>query len=262
MSEFDRFADSLADEVLGEMAETFFGSRREMDEEVEHFHKIVRELKKLQEQVESYAEILHFLLLDEEGVSAFYAALGLDPAGLPFCLTCSRPPRLEALPFAFTPRGRYRRLLEDAYAALRDSVEDCLHGHEYADPDEPRRRRVSVHREAVERMERRLNAQIEKLNRESAPSDALQYMHRLDPSRRERENIVGVSSFGPESHLDADFRYPRLDMAAEGIKAFPELPSLGAARPAIRAFAAAFCARRGAAVRALLAELRAGVRER
>lgn len=256
MSEFDRFADGLANEVLSEMADNFFGARREMDEQIEQFKKLVRELKKLQDQAEHFAEILHFVLLGEEGAVGFYEAIGLDAAQLPLCMECTIPPLLEGLPFAFTHKGRFRKLVILAYRNMRDNVEDYLHGHEYADRDEPRRRRVSVHYESLKRMEARLNLQIEKLNRQSSVSNTLQYVRGLNPAEQEREKIAGAPAFDDPQRLDSTFAYPRQDMSSEGLKSFPEFPAFKDVESEIRQFVDAFYARNKAAVRAMLRELR------
>ncbi|MGE4292862.1 MAG: hypothetical protein AB7E32_11715 [Desulfovibrio sp.] len=256
MSEFDHFADNLADEVLSEMADNFFGARRAMDDQIERFQKLARELKKIQEQVEHYAEILHFVLLGEEGAAGFYEAVGLDPGSLPLCLECTLPPRLEKIPFAFTVKGRFRKLVRLAYQSMRDSVQDYLRGHEYADPDEPRRRRVSVHYKALKQMERRVNTQIEKLNRQNSLTNTLHYVHGLNPAALERENIAGAPGFVDPANRDAEFKYALQDTEAEGLKEFPEMPAYGDVRQEIGGFVDAFYARNSAEIRNMLERLR------
>lgn len=257
MSEFDLFADNLADEVLTEMADNFFGSRREMDEQIEVFNKLVRELAKLQAQVERFAEILHFVLLGEEGAAAFYESVGLDPATLPLCLECTIPPQMESVPFAFTKEGRFGKIVVHAYRNMCDCVEDYLHGHEYADPGEPRRKRISVHYLALQRREKLLNKQIEKLNSQSSVSCTLQYVRGLDPANLEREKIAGAPVCVDPLTMDAEFKYDMLDLDKEGLKNFPTMPPYRDVRREIAQFVQSFYARNREEITVMLARLQA-----
>jgi len=61
--------DMLVEEVMYDMAETFFGSRVEIDEMLELFEKYVEELKIKSEGVSHRAVLLNTLLIDAKTIA-------------------------------------------------------------------------------------------------------------------------------------------------------------------------------------------------
>lgn len=261
MSEFDHFADELADEVLAEMADNYFSSRRAMDDQLERFQRLVRELSRIQSQVEHQAEILHYALLGQDGAAGFYDAIGLDPETLPLCLDCTVPPVIDGLPFALTKKGRFIKLVDRSYTALSLVVDDFLHGHEYTEQGRHGRKRISVHYEAIVKLANDINRAIEKMNRDSSISGQLQYMRSLDPAGLEREKVAGAPVFLDPQRLDKEFDFKPVSMDTTGLKAFPALPRHEEVRDKARAYCDVFYSRNKEKVASMLDELRQATRK-
>lgn len=113
-------AAALAYQVKKEIAENFFGTRRELEEERED---LVRRANKIQktwvQEVQARLVLMGELLLDPETVKSFFALLGQE--NLPLAVP-DRPDRtfseaVEAcpLPFAFTSQAKYQALIAQLY---------------------------------------------------------------------------------------------------------------------------------------------------
>lgn len=113
-------AAALAYQVKKEIAENFFGTRRELEEERE---ELVRQANTIQkawvQEVQAPLVLIGELLLDSETVNSFFAFFGWkrSPPAVP-----DRPDRafseaVEAcpLPFAFTSRAKYQALIVRLY---------------------------------------------------------------------------------------------------------------------------------------------------
>ena len=113
-------AAALAYQVKKEIAENYFGTRRELEEERED---LIRQANLIQEawvqEVEALLVLIGELLLDPETVKSFLALLGQErlPLEVP-----DRPDRtfckaVEACPpsFAFTSQAKYQALIAQLY---------------------------------------------------------------------------------------------------------------------------------------------------
>jgi hypothetical protein len=260
MSDFDTYAEGLADEVLSEMAENFFGSRRDMDSRIEQFKELVIELKPFFKKALAHVEALHFVLLDQEGRDGLYRLLGADPLDLPAALGDAAPPQLERMPFAFSVKSRFRKVVERVYRDTRFHVHAYLHGREYSDPEEPRRKRLSVHYVGLKRLERQINTAMKRLNGQTSLSGTLQYIRGLNPAELEREKVAGMPA-GNVTKLDEQFRFKPVDLESEGLVPLPDFPPFEEVRGILFGYIDALYARDKAAVRKMLGRLRRELRD-
>lgn len=247
-------ADGLGDEVLTEMAGTFFGARKALDDLLEDFKVLMEELRAREAKVYSRVCHLRSLLLGAEGEAAFFAELGLSA---PFADSCghsgSRTWRPESPSFAFFASTRYLKAVLQAYAELRLACEAYMVGEYEEDPEQRGRKRLSPHFRQIERHCARLNERIEKLNTEMTPSSVLQFARSINAAEEPGQGVL-ENSLGAES-LDDSMKFQKIDFAALGVWKAPSLPPVESCEAAIRRFCTGWFKKHGPQIKKVLADL-------
>jgi hypothetical protein len=113
-------AAALAYQVKKEIAENYFGTRRELEEEREDLVSQAKRVQKIWvQEVQAPLDLIGELLLDSEIAKSFFALVGRE--GLPLVVP-DRPDRtfskaVEAcpLPFALTSQAKYQALIFQLY---------------------------------------------------------------------------------------------------------------------------------------------------
>jgi len=248
----DGFAEGLIEETLTEMAGTFFGGRKGLEDELERYRANLEKLSKKERGVLRLAGSLHFLLLCGRVAADFYAALRLDPGRL--LDAADREARVRGIkkPFGVSLGGRYARRVYKTYVLLQDAVDEYLNGRHYDDPRGSGKKLVTVHHGRMKAWCKLLNIKIEKVNSMS-PSSAMSFVKDLDPEAREKERIAGATLDGYAARLDKEMAFPPLDCSSLKGLAFPELPGPEEVKGAIRAFCGSLCARNKGEVEQVLA---------
>ncbi len=240
MSTQKTLADALEQEVLTEMAGTFFGARRNVDDLLEEFQHLVEDLRVREGLVFARVQFLRGLLLGREGEGAFFRALGLE--GSPFddgrehrSALSWRPDRL---PFALFASSRYAKALALAYAELCKACEAYMHGEYQPDTRKRGRMKLTVNLQQVLRLADYLNGRIEKINQEMSPSSVLQYARSIRSGEDLGKGAIS-SELGAES-LDRGLTFTPLDVAALNLWKAPALPRPEQCDGRIRAFSDRF----------------------
>lgn len=183
---YECLADSLAEETLQEAADTFFGQRKGIEDELQMYSQWVQELSKIQSQVQTAQANLHFILGsdDDQTVSSFYRQIGVDPEQVPW------PEDPETtdfsqfqVPFAFRAKARYAKLICAAYTEFAAQAADFMHGRAYKDPQDSRCQKMTVSYNQLYEFYTTLKQKIQKANQDNAPSQVLQYVKQLDIER-------------------------------------------------------------------------------
>ena len=259
MKPIDDLTDRLAEEVLGDMAESFFGSRVEIDHKMELFEKYRGELKQKAEIVFSHAGLLNFLLLDKKTAADFYAALNVETGelaekdGFPDHILPDKIP----MSLTLTVKGEYVKLVQFAYAALRDSCADYMRGRLSAsvasDPDEE----PPVTYQMLKFMGGMINEKIKKVNERSAIC-ALQYTRQFDPEHMEKEKITG-GSFAEHGcdRLEKNLKFKPIRFESLGIPVFPDLPAPDSVKDKTSQFAKKLYSRKTPEAKKAVAEIKA-----
>jgi len=249
MNHIEQMADELASEVISEAAQTFFGQRKALEEELDRFMSRSRQVLELGKRAMGEQNVLHGVLLDAETIQAFYADLGLSAP--------PPPPREEiarsvSKPAAWTLHGRYSKLLFSAYSRTHTEVDAYLHGGYRDDPTHPNRKiGFSGYLYLVEWAEK-LNHTITRLNTEQSPGEVLQFVKRLDARSCTMEKAAGASC---EIGRDRGMLFTCIDFASLCLPILPEYPPPASVEKIIRQFAKRTCARREPDVRTLLQDL-------
>ncbi|PTN38129.1 hypothetical protein [Desulfonatronum sp. SC1] len=252
MNHIEQMADELATEVISEAAQTFFGQRKALEEEMDQFMTRSRQVQELGKRAIHVQNVLYGVLLDAESIQLFYADLGLPAPAHPSPAPREEIARQLSKPAAWTLRGRYSKLLLSAYSRTQAEVDAYLHGGYRDDPTHPKRKiAFSGYLRLVEWAEK-LNRTITKLNTEQAPGEVLQFVKRLDARSCSMEKAAGASC---EIGRDRGMLFTCIDFASLCLPVFPEYPPPDTVQKTIRQFAKTTCARREADVRELLRDM-------
>jgi hypothetical protein len=74
----DDFIDPLVEEILTDVAGSFFENRRLLDEKIDLFHSYVQALHFKETEVRNAAALLNYLLLRGDQAPAFYEMLRVE----------------------------------------------------------------------------------------------------------------------------------------------------------------------------------------
>ena len=234
---YECLADSLAEETLQEAADTFFGQRKDIENEMQIYSQRVQELQKILTQLQIRQANLHFVLTQDsqEIVDRFYRRIGVDPELVPRPEAGVFPDQgLLSTPFAFRVKTRFVKLLSIAYAQFSSHVQAYMHGQGYKDPEDPRCQRVTINYNQVYDFFKKKKKKIRKANQDNSPSQVLQFVKQLDIERSAKESLVGVPT---QYTLDQDMAMSIPDFAQSGLSAYPEFPSLEELKQTIQEFA-------------------------
>ena len=233
MGRMDEWGDALVEEGLREAAETFFGTRKALDNDIDFFNTKATKLLGQSQEVRSWFAGLNCLLGSKDNSQAFFAALDvtLPDQSLYEVLACSLQFRR---PRGFTRKGLYAKTVWEVYTVLARQVHEYMHGRTYQDPRHPGRILVSVHYTQLQRYCAKINERIAEINASLRPSESLGFARRMDLAERDREAITGGGT--QTWSLDQDLAFVPLDFATFALPVFPDLPTDDRARHRLHAF--------------------------
>lgn len=234
--ELDKFGDGLVIEALTEAAQTFFGTRKDLENEIELYRETAKRLAGVEKVMLRKAGAVHYLLPGGEAVRDFYRAIGAPPSHLPDMAEPDKSGLKKS--WAITGAGRFGKLLLKAYEALYQAADEYANGRYYSDPRGSGRKLVTAHFAQLRSWCKRLNQRIQEVNAQQTPSSTLSFVKGLDPASLDRERITGGSTFGPYCNLDHELAFEPIECVALIYVAAPDLPLPDEARDAILDFAA------------------------
>lgn len=245
MNGMDDFSTGLVDEVLSDMAENFFGSRKRMDDLIERFGKLALELKGHLARVLVWAIRLEQVLPGPEGLAGLLRAVNakaeaLVPDGCAQHAAMTDVPP-DIIPRALTSKGRYLKLVLQRYQSYQSEANIFMNGRHTAHPENSKRRILSLHYLQLERFAQRINESIDKMRSEMPVSCLIRYAQGFaDPALADKERITGAHCPIPleqdETSLDAEFAYHHIDMGSHGVFPVSELPPLPGVKARVRAY--------------------------
>ncbi|MCF8079002.1 MAG: hypothetical protein K9K88_06955 [Desulfobacterales bacterium] len=233
MTDYD---SPLAEEVLTDVAQTFFGARRKLDDMIEILKDYAQTLEQKAAIVIRRAGTLNYLLVEKDRIAAFYEAIGVsDPGELPRCEPPDPLPHLKP-GFSLTGRGRFVKTVARQYERLWKACREyrCSSANPLADAK--RVEDVCVDLKLVKAMWEIVNSKIREINEESSPSAVLQYAKGFD-SRGEKQSKVAGATAGEYAGMDRKFVYRPIPIEEMHLHDFPELPEPYGCRNRIARFA-------------------------
>ena len=254
MVKYNSLADALEVEVLTQMADTFFGARKNLDDLAENFKLQVEELRSREGLVISRVLFLRSLFLGQEGEKKFYGALGLAP---PFENTNahsgSRTWQPDSIPFALFASSRFEKLVQQTYAQIHHACEVYMVGEYIEDSEQKGRKRLTLNYQMVVQLWQRLNDRMEKLNNEMTPSSVLQYARSMRNCEQNGQGAL-TCSLGAQS-LDSGLEYHPIPFESLQLWQAPVLPHPDQCAPVIKTFCKGFYEAHSAEIKERLAEL-------
>ncbi len=227
----ERFSHSLVEEGLKDAAETFFGLRKDLEEEIGRFKARVEELHNVDRQVVARCAVLAELLGDRETLERFWRDLGVQEPGaglLDPCFSCE--PDSVKIPWRVTRAGRYAATVCRAYENLESTVREYMDGVYHDDPAVPGRKVKTVNYRGLAAWSRVLNQKITEVNSFHSPSEAMQFAKKMDVEAQNRENVAGAPL---QYTLDRDMSFAFIDFSEVGLPVYPGLPRPDAVRKSI-----------------------------
>ncbi|MFO8084846.1 MAG: hypothetical protein R6U27_11070 [Desulfobacterales bacterium] len=256
MKSFDDLSDMLVEEVMSDMAGSFFGARVEIDDMVELFEEFVKVLEKKKDAVSLRAGLLNTLLIDSTTAETFYSLLKADPGNLLDKKTYSKDVLPEKMPLGLTEKSVFTKLFLFAYESLQKACSAYVRGNNVMGYDEKDEQKFSVNYAMLVHMCRIINEKIKKVNKRSAVC-TLQYTRQFKPETIEKENITGggLSDLGCED-LDHKMKFKPLDFESYNIERYPELPKLDQVKSDIISFARQVYAGKTSSAKKVMSDIR------
>ncbi len=250
----DDFSDPLVEEILTDVAGTFFEKRRQLDDKIDLLYAYAKDLQQQKSSVDRAAAFLNHLLLRGRQAPAFYTMLGVEDAFFTAAGTRATPAAPACLPFAFSARARFVKLVGTAYEGLQHACAAYLHGRgDPASAAEPEP--AAVYYDLVLELHRLVNAEISRINDSVSPSCTLQFAKRLNPQATQKERITGGGA--AVQSLDEKLCYRPIELDGLALAKCPELPETGTVLPALERFCKSLYDVHGAEIKAIVAELKA-----
>jgi hypothetical protein len=250
----DDFIDPLVEEILTDVAGSFFEKRRQLDEKIDLLHGYVQALRFKESEVQNQAAFLNHLLLQGHQAPAFYEMLNVDGTLLTAAGAVVPQNAQLCMPLAIGFCTRFVKLVCTAYDALQKSCAVYLHGRSKADmtakPDP-----TKAYYYLVLEMHRLVNQEINHINASISPSCALQFAKRLNPQMVQKEKITGGGASDARS-LDDKLCYTTIDLETLSLKRFPELPVIGTVLPDVKRFCETLCRAHGKKIKDVMADLK------
>jgi hypothetical protein len=256
-------SDMLVEEVMCDMAETFFGSRVEIDEMLEIFEEYVEELKQKSEGVSLRAGLLNKLLIDSKTITEFYSYLNIDPENLLKKSTYSEKVLPAKMPISITDKSEFTKLFLFAYESLQKACSDYAHGNGLTGTDnEDDDQKQLVNYALLVNMSRVINEKIKIVNERSTVY-TLQYARQFKTEVTEKEHVVGTgfSENGCDG-IDRNMKFKPLKFDSYKIEKYPELPKTETVKSNITAFAKKVFTANAVAAKKVLSDIRGKVRGR
>lgn len=219
MNKLNYLSEEMAEETLKEAADTFFGRRKRLDQELELIFQQAEQLRKKAGLAKEKASTLNYLFPDEDSRKLFWEKLDLGDsvyAGLKGRWTeKTQPPR------ALTMKGRYQKSVLTLYDDLRAMVRDYIHGR-YIDHPEIKGKKVLTPSLAnLKAWAEKINKEIEEVNCSSKPDDVLAFARRIDVNESSKRESFGS---GLEYSFDQELCFSPLDFSSLNMEELPLLP--------------------------------------
>ncbi len=218
MKKVDQFLDSLTDETLKEAADTFFGKRKELEDEKEFLRGQAEKLKLQAESIDALLSRLNYVLARGKAAEKFWSDLGHEPLA---------DHSLEwkndvVVPRAWTRKGRFLALASKLYIQAAEKIKVYLRGRYVDDPEIKGKKRLTVNLFTLKDQISRLNKSIQEVNVCNSPDEVMAFARRLEVEGNHKKKFTGSELV---YDYNQDLCLTELDPADLGLKEYPELPT-------------------------------------
>lgn len=235
MTNLKGFADQLQGDVISDMADSYFGARKNLDEMLDAFYCMVEELLPVAREVTQALSNIHALLLDDETVRDFYIYIGAEPSCMPSVKEGIKPQSAKT-PFALTARKRFFLRVFNAYCELQQVADEYINGRYYTVPGEFGRKRLTLHYLRLRALADYINGQVKRVNEDMSTTSILRHVKGMDPDRERQERIMGDICLMDGCELDRDMCFTPIQFDIFGFPIIQDLPQPEMVKNDIRKF--------------------------
>ena len=218
MKYMDKFAENLMDETLKEAADTFFGKRKELEEDLEFLRQQAGELQKQAKGIEGLVSRLNYVLGRGEAAQEFWTSL--DSSAL--ADYAANWEQDVALPRAWTSKGRFLGLVRSLYMQLAERIDVYTHGRYVEVQEEKGKKKLTTNLKSVTDFAESINAAIRELNACNRPDDVMAFARSMDVEGSQKKKFAGSDL---SYDFDQDLCFTEFSMDDLGLAKYPELPA-------------------------------------
>ncbi len=232
MSPHYDFSEPIAEEVLSDLADNFFSSRKELDDLTDIFQSYIGIFREKERTVSETAGFLNWLLINRSTGAAFYECLGMNSPTLLLAAESRLPDESimpEKIPFAFTKKGEFVKIVLRAYNALQKASDEYMNGS-------PASSDSDVYYKMLLKMAMLINEKIRNINNSLSPYTVLDFARRFNAEAQGKERITGGTLDGYAVSIDSKLACQPIDFDRLQIKSYPELPEQNTVISEITAF--------------------------
>ncbi|WP_291321157.1 hypothetical protein [Desulfonatronospira sp.] len=216
MKNIDKFADNLMDETLKEAADTFFGKRKELEDDMDFLQRQVQKLHNQARAIEDIAARINYLLAGGKGAWEFWA--GMEAKSLSDIAPEWEPD--VALPRAWTRKGRFSSLVRNLYQQLADRIEVYTYGRYVEDQEVKGKKHLTSNLKSVSEFAESINAAIREINACSSPNDIMAFARSMDVEGARKKKFA---SSDLTYDYNQDLCFQELNLDELGLVKYPEL---------------------------------------
>lgn len=226
MGSYEDIAEALAQEVLTDVAESFFGTRKHIDDMTELLNIYVQRLKDFEKEVCARAGLINYLFILPNHVKNFFDTLAVQSSDAFINCKFSSHVLPKKLRFSFTAKGEFLEWVTYAYSSLQQSCHEYLYGRGIDDTGAKSIYRKDIYLNLVKNMCRLINDRIERVNKDMPPFSILQYVRQFDPEYESKAHLAIAGYQGESSGINEKLAYQPINFNSFQLTEFPELPPI------------------------------------
>ncbi len=219
MDKLDYLSEEMVEETLKEAADTFFGQRKRIDQEMDLIARQADRLRQKAALVEKKAASLNYLLPDSESTGFFWEGLGL--ADSIYLSIKGRWEEAGPLPWALSKKSRYLKSISVQYDELRAAVNEYLFGRYVDHPEIKGKKVITVNLSNLKKWAEYINEQIRQVNSSSNPDDVMAFTRRMNINENSKRESIGQ---GLEYKYQQDLCMKPLEFDSLELLEYPEIP--------------------------------------
>lgn len=216
------FGTVMLEEVFTDMAENFFGARKQLENMIELFDSYVKVCIENTKEIDVKAGFLNHLLLNQAGIRKFYQTIQTDLPPILHECKFSENIMPEYLPFAITAKGEYSNIILWAYNSMQTAVHEYMYGKYYY---ENGREIALPHYRLLEEMCVQINETVHKVNSNMPPGVVLECVRKFTTDSEMNACIAGVAFTESESKINEKLAFHQINFNSLNLVKYPTLPT-------------------------------------
>jgi hypothetical protein len=220
------FSERLADAIRIEIAQRFFGERKDLEDRIQLFQRYVAMVQERSHQVADRVNLLRFVTVSDDLFKRFLELV----AGSAEFFKTSGPFSVSSIPgkipHAFTLSGRLAKIWRWVYEDLEKAIRSYNHGENLGKAACRTDSEEDLSYDCLQEMCKFINEEVERINRDLSASCTLEFVKNLDVERAGAEcNIGGIGTMAT-GNLDKRLAFPHIEFDGLEVPRYPDLPAL------------------------------------